>query len=92
MRFTATNDSATDYPLVQLRRVDNDRMLWLSPDPAHPFFAIAFVSRPLGDLPSGYYLVTVFANGIPSVSGKTRVGKKAKRADITAVLQLPLVI
>jgi WD40 repeat protein len=86
----ATNNSPTDYPLVQLRRIDNDQMLWLSPDPAHSFSAIAFVSRPLGDLPYGHYLVTVFANGIPSVSGISRVGEQAKKANITPILQLLL--
>jgi hypothetical protein len=32
----ATNNSPTDYPLVQLRRLDNEMVLWLSPDRAHP--------------------------------------------------------
>ena len=67
----ATNNSATNYPLVQLRRLDNEMEVWLSPDPAHPFSATSFTSKPLPALPEGYYLVTVFANAIPSVSGIT---------------------
>ena len=63
-----TNNSATNYPLVQLRRLDNERVLWLLPDPGHPFSAAAFDSVPLPDLPHGHYLATVFANAIPSVS------------------------
>jgi hypothetical protein len=63
-----TNNSATDYPLVQLRRIDNEMAFWLSPDPAHPFSATAFTSKPPPALPAGHYLATVFANGIPSIS------------------------
>ncbi len=36
--------------------------------PAHPFSATAFTSKPLPALAAGYYLATVFANGIPSLS------------------------
>ena len=42
----ATNDSPTDYPLVQLRRLDNEMAFWLPPDPAHPFSATAFTPVP----------------------------------------------
>ena len=70
----ATNDSATDYPLVQFRRLDNEQVSWLLPDPAHPFSASFFESKALGGLPYGHYLVTVFANAIPSASGLIRFG------------------
>lgn len=63
----STNNSPTDYPLVQLRRLDNEMALWLSPDPAHPFSATAFTSGLLPALPAGHYLLTVYANAIPSV-------------------------
>ena len=67
-------NSPTNYPLVQLRRLDNEQTWWLRPDPAHPFSAAAFTSVPLAGSPNGHYLATVFANGIPSVSGFTRFG------------------
>jgi hypothetical protein len=72
----ATNDSATDYPLVQFRRLDNEQVFWLLPDTGgfYSFSANFFNSKALGDLPHGHYLVTVFANAIPSVSGIIRFG------------------
>ncbi len=65
----STNDSPTDFPLVQIRRLDNEWTLWLPPDPAFNFNATGFASRAFKDFQSGYALVTVFANGIPSASG-----------------------
>ena len=80
--FTGTSEasggtsysSPTNYPLVQLRRLDNEQTWWLRPDPAQPFSAAAFTVVPLGELPNGHYLATVFANAIPSVSVFTRFG------------------
>jgi uncharacterized repeat protein (TIGR01451 family) len=62
------SSSATNYPLVQLRRVDNGQVRWLLPDPGQPFSATAFTALPVAGLPGGPYLVTVFVNGIASVS------------------------
>jgi WD40 repeat protein len=66
----AANDSPTDYPLVQLRRLDSGRLLWLTLYDDNPtaFSATAFESGQLQDFQTGHCLVTVFANGIPSVS------------------------
>jgi hypothetical protein len=65
---SGTNNSATNYPLVQLRSLESGQSLWLSPDPAHPFSNTAFTSQPVSSFPPGYSLVTVFVNGIPSIS------------------------
>jgi hypothetical protein len=72
---SATNNSATDYPLVQLLRLDNGALFWLLPDPAHFFSATSFISSPINtsQFAKGHYLLTVFANGIPSVSQVTMV-------------------
>jgi N-acetylneuraminic acid mutarotase len=64
----ATNSSATNYPLVQLRRLDSGRILWLPPDADNPFTDTTFRSRAFQDFQTGHCLVTVFVNGIPSVS------------------------
>ncbi len=48
---------------------------WVPPDPAYPFSATSFTSLPVPELPDGHYLVTVYANAIPSVSGFCRVGE-----------------
>jgi hypothetical protein len=65
---STTNSSATNYPLVQLRNIENEQIRWLFPDPANPFSDTAFTSQPLSDFPTGYALATVFVNGIPSIS------------------------
>jgi hypothetical protein len=59
--------SATNYPLVQLRRLDNAQVSWLRVDPAAGWSDTSFRSLPVG-LPPGPALATVFTNGIPSVS------------------------
>jgi hypothetical protein len=64
----ATDNSATNYPLVQLRRLDNDLVVWLPPVPVASFSATVFTSMPLPALPAGHYLATVFANANPSIS------------------------
>jgi len=65
---SGTNNSATNYPLVQLRSLESGQSLWLSPDPADPFSNTAFTSQPVSSFPPGYSLMTVFVNGIPSIS------------------------
>jgi uncharacterized repeat protein (TIGR01451 family) len=62
------NSSPTNYPLVQLRALEGDQVRWLPPDPAAPFSDNAFTSLPVTDLAPGNAWVTVFVNGIPSVS------------------------
>lgn len=57
--------SATNFPLVWLRRVDNGQSLWLSP---YSFSATAYSSRELSGISAGPLLATVFVNGIPSQS------------------------
>jgi hypothetical protein len=64
----SSQNSATNYPLVQLRRLDNGQVRWLRPDPAARFSATTFLSAPVNDFPTGPALLTVFVNGIPSVS------------------------
>jgi hypothetical protein len=60
--------SATNYPLVQLRRLDNDLVAWLPVDPASRWSDIDFTSVPVSAVPPGLAAATVFTNGIPSVS------------------------
>jgi N-acetylneuraminic acid mutarotase len=64
----ATNDSPTDYPLVQLRRLDSERQFWVPPS---SFSNSSFTSETFQDIQTGYYLVTVFASGIPSAPSNT---------------------
>jgi hypothetical protein len=63
--------SATNYPIVQLMRIDNEQVFFPLSDPATNWSDTTFSSETLGAastrIPMGRYRVTVFANGIPSV-------------------------
>jgi hypothetical protein len=61
--------SATNYPLVQLLRLDNQRIVWASPAAAATSLsATSWTSAALSGLQSGPHLVTMFVNGLSSVS------------------------
>jgi N-acetylneuraminic acid mutarotase/PKD repeat protein len=60
--------SATNYPLVQLRSLVNEQTAFLLPDPANNWSDTGFTSKPVTGFPPGHAAVTVFTNGIPSVS------------------------
>jgi hypothetical protein len=60
-----SQDSPTNHPVVQLRRLDNEQTLFLLADPTTPVSATAFTSVPVPSFP-GHVMVTLFANGIPS--------------------------
>lgn len=63
-----TQSSSSGYPLVQLRSLDNEQILWLEPGAEQPLRDAEYRSAPLTDFPSGPALVTVIANGIPSAA------------------------
>ena len=62
-----TNSSATDYPLVQLQRIDNEQMFFVLSDPTTNWSDTAFTSQALSTVPPGPYRVTIFTNAIPSL-------------------------
>jgi len=59
-------DSSSNYPIVQLRSIDNSQVAFLPVDPARGWSDTSFRSVPVRDFPLGPALVTVFTNGIPS--------------------------
>jgi N-acetylneuraminic acid mutarotase len=63
----ATNNSSTGYPLVQVRRLDSERIFWLPPS-SGSFSDTEFTSANFQDVQDGWCLITVFTNGIPSLS------------------------
>lgn len=63
-----TQDSPTNYPVVQLRRIDSGQVLFLLVDPMGGWSDTSFTSLPVNDFPPGPTLVTVYANGIPSAA------------------------
>ncbi len=60
-------DSPTNHPLVQLRRLDNEQSVFLLPDSSVPVTATDFTSTPVAPF-QGRAMVTVFVNGTPSTS------------------------
>ena len=69
-----TNSSDTNYPLLQLYRMDNAQTLWL---PTESFSATALTSLPVAGYPQGHALATVFVNGVPSQAKMIRVAATA---------------
>ena len=59
----ATYNSATNYPLVRLYRLDNAQTIWL---PTRSFSATTLTTLPLSGVAPGPALVWVVVNGIPS--------------------------
>ncbi len=66
----SSNNSATNYPIVQLRSLGNDQTVFL---PSPSWSNIAFISANIPPFPEGWAMVTVFTNGIPSKSTFTRI-------------------
>jgi N-acetylneuraminic acid mutarotase len=58
-----TYTTPSNLPVVQIRRLDNEQLTWVSPQ---AFSATSYTSQVLAGLPAGPALVTVFVNGIPS--------------------------
>ena len=63
-----TQDSSSNYPIVQLRSIDNSQVAFLLVDPVHGWSDTSFRSTPVPNFPIGPALVTVFTNGIPSTA------------------------
>lgn len=89
----ATNNSATNYPVVQLRRIDNDQIEWTSPAPSSIRSATDYQSAPLSALPLGSYALTVLVNAIPSQARVvTVVATLPTTTTITSVAPAPAVV
>ena len=61
-----TNNSATNFPIVQILRLDNEQIVRL--EPGAPFTPTSFTSKPVNNILPGPALVTVLVNAIPSIS------------------------
>jgi len=64
----STQDSSTNYPLVQLRSLTNEQVAFLGVDQVAGWSDTSFTSERINGFPSGPSLVTVITNGIPSVA------------------------
>src|SRR4029077_2763579 len=63
-----TQDSSSNYPIVQLGRLGNEQVSFLSVDPQVGWSHTSFTSGQTKAFPPGPAEVTIFTNGIPSVS------------------------
>jgi len=81
-------DSSSDYPVVQLRSLENEQFLFLL---SSGWSATNFTSLPVSGLPPGYAMATVFVNGIPSTSAILRVdmGLMPTAILLTSAARLP---
>jgi hypothetical protein len=61
-----TQDSSTNYPIVQLRSIDSSQVTFLPVDSSRGWSDKKFNSSTITGFPSGPALLTVFTNGIPS--------------------------
>jgi hypothetical protein len=60
--------AATNYPVVQLRRLDNELVSWLPADVASGWSGTSFRTPAVTGVPPGIAIATTFTNGIPSAS------------------------
>lgn len=63
-------DSAADYPVVQLRAMEGGRTVYLT---ASNWQTNSYTSMPVTNFPPGWAMVTVFVNGIQSTSSIVRI-------------------
>jgi hypothetical protein len=61
-----TQNSASNMPLVQLRRLDNDSTQWLTPDTTNPGSPAQYTSAALHGFTLGWYAITMFSTAVPS--------------------------
>jgi N-acetylneuraminic acid mutarotase len=67
-------DSASNYPLVQLRALENGQSIFVLANSSANWSDVSFSSIVLDNLPFGYAMATVFTNGIPSNSVLLDIG------------------
>jgi N-acetylneuraminic acid mutarotase/photosystem II stability/assembly factor-like uncharacterized protein len=70
----ATNSSPANYPLLQLRRLDNEQTSFIASDSSLNWNNASFTSQSLNSLLAGYYSATIYVNGIPSLSRMLAIG------------------
>lgn len=60
----ASNNSATNIPVLQLQRIDNDQTVFVRAD---SWSDSSFVSTVVSGLPNGHYRLTVITGAVPSL-------------------------
>ena len=65
----STNSSATNYPLLQMKRTDNGAISFITPTS----FSDVLWTTTLPDLASGQYAATIVTNGVPSAEQPVQI-------------------
>jgi N-acetylneuraminic acid mutarotase len=65
---SGTTSSPGNYPIVQLRRIDNEAISYAAPAAGGGFTASSYTSRALSSLATGWYRITASVNGMPSAA------------------------
>jgi hypothetical protein len=71
------SNSATNYPLLQLTRIDNEQTFFTLSNPTTNWSDTMFSSKALSSrtaIPAGQYRVTIFTNAIPSLQKIIKIG------------------
>ena len=66
--FGSVQSSATNYPLLELRKIDSEQSFFIGSDAETNWSDTSFTSAAIKALPPGPYRLTVITNAVPSVS------------------------
>jgi N-acetylneuraminic acid mutarotase len=69
-----SQNSASNYPIVMLQRMDNEQQVWLGSDSGTPFTSTSMTTGPVSGVTPGPARLTMFVNGIPSASAYVIAG------------------
>ena len=83
-----TQDSSSNYPVVQLRSLDSGQVAFLPVDPTAGWSNTAFTSVPVSGFPFGPVSVTVYTNGIPSAAKYLVFAPVTELANISSRLRV----
>jgi hypothetical protein len=64
----SNQQSATNYPVLQLRSVDSGQTAFVPADPSTGWTDSTFTSQPLAGFPTGPAMLTIVTNGVPSAA------------------------
>lgn len=81
------NSSATNFPVLQLMRIDNEQTFFVPADATAPWSDTTFSSNTIGGataLPRGQYRATIFTNAIPSIQKIINIGTAVQLASVVS--------
>ncbi len=81
----STNNSASNYPLVQIQSQATGQTAFLTPDPASPFSDSTYVSKKIPFLGTGPAQITVITNGIASLPVQTTISAAPTQINVGTI-------